>query len=296
MNPEKQERQTPVSVIIPTFHRSAYLLRVLRDLLRQDYTPLEVIVVDQGEETPPELKRFLKEEGKEIRYFRSPVRGSHRARNYGIEKAEGEICVFVDDDVKLRSNFVRRHRDHYHDPGLGGVGGSVLTAKNPRLRAIGKVGRFNYLTGNFTEHFNSRRAGQIDHLLGCNASFRRDLIRRAGGYDEHFAGNAFFEELDLSLRIKKLGYKIIFEPRALVYHFQAGRGGNRLEDQSRWNYWFFHNYSLLYLKNCPKIYLGLFLYFRALQILRRAAVRRNPALLLPSLKGLGEGIRDYLKG
>ena len=90
-------------------------------------------------------------------------------------------------------------------------------------------------------------------------------------------------------------FRIVFEPRALLYHFQAGEGGNRLADQLRWHYWFFHNYTLLYLKNCPRKFLVFYLACRIGQIARRAVTRRNPALIAPSLRGLMEGLRDYRK-
>ena len=72
--------------------------------------------------------------------------------------------------------------------------------------------------------------------------------------DEQFTGNAIRLESDLSLRAKKLGYKILFEPTAVVIHHRAPTGGARKsEGRLQWYLDYFSNETYFYLKHRPKI-------------------------------------------
>ena len=90
-----------LSLIIPTYNRSALLAEALESLQLQEFTDYEVIVVDDGstDDTPITLARYL-EPGSPIklRVLRQANAGQGAARNLGIAQARGEYCAFLDSD------------------------------------------------------------------------------------------------------------------------------------------------------------------------------------------------------
>ena len=92
-----------VSVIIPTYNRSKYLPRAINSVLNQTYKNLEIIIVDDGssDNTKEILKPYIKDEG--IEYFYIENSGVSNARNFGIQKANGEYISLLDSDDEYLS-------------------------------------------------------------------------------------------------------------------------------------------------------------------------------------------------
>jgi GT2 family glycosyltransferase len=64
---------------------------------------------------------------------------------------------------------------------------------------------------------------------GCNASYRREVLRRVGGFDENFIGSAVGEDAEMSHRVKCSGGRIVYDPAASVIHLHVPAGGCRDE-------------------------------------------------------------------
>ncbi|PMB04299.1 glycosyltransferase, partial [Fischerella thermalis CCMEE 5273] len=96
-----------ISVIIPTYGREEPLRDSIIDVLKQDYSNFEVLVVDQTPKHEPEIEAFLSEQATagKIQWFRLNWASLPGARNYAVRRAKGEIILFIDDDVKLNSGF-----------------------------------------------------------------------------------------------------------------------------------------------------------------------------------------------
>ena len=209
----------PVSVVVPTLDREEILERALASFLNQDYGSYEIVVVDQSTADPsPELD-FLVKNNKKIKYFRMKKRGSPIARNFGVREASGEIIISCDDDIVVPPSWISAHVRNYDDPMVGAVTGRVLTETERDVSQISEVGTFDWRTGNLINNSDASFRTEVDHAYGCNMSFRKKVFVEVGGFDPAFMTLGYFEEADLSLRIRKLGQKIIFEPEAVVVHF-----------------------------------------------------------------------------
>lgn len=98
-----------VSIIIPTFNRSAFLGETLESVINQTYSNWECIVVDDGSlDATPELMEFYCEKEKRIRYFSRPPnlpKGANPCRNFGFDVSQGEYINWFDsDDLMLPNN------------------------------------------------------------------------------------------------------------------------------------------------------------------------------------------------
>lgn len=201
-----------ISVVIATFQRHALLRETITDLLAQDYSPFQVIVVDQSE-TPVV--------GLDPRVAVIHTRPPHlpRARNIGARSARGDIIVFVDDDVALPRHFLSAHAMPYADEGVGAVAGRVILDSNPSRPLTAPPAR--------GLDFDREQPGDVPFARGCNMSFRRAALFAAGLFDESLSAIAWGEEEDICFGIRRLGLRVLFEPRAWLIHRQSRHGGMR---------------------------------------------------------------------
>jgi glycosyltransferase involved in cell wall biosynthesis len=99
-----------VSVIVPTYDRPDYLVKVLAGIENQTYQNIEIVVVDSGDlSVEPLVNAFRKESKRPIKYFRFDNKGEYtlaKARNIGIQKSLGEVLVFCDDRLIMESEAV----------------------------------------------------------------------------------------------------------------------------------------------------------------------------------------------
>ena len=115
-----------------------------------------------------------------------------------------------------------------------------------KCKAVGKVFANGFILGNFD--LKQEKPIEVDTVIGCNMSFRKRLLEKAGGFDERFRGNCFREDTDISLRIRRLNYKLIFHPKAVAIHKFKGGIVSR-----KWFYWTVYNHTYFFLKNFKPI-------------------------------------------
>jgi glycosyltransferase involved in cell wall biosynthesis/preprotein translocase subunit SecG len=89
---------------------------------------------------------------------------------------------------------------------------------------------------------------EVDHIIGCNMSFRRDVLAEIGGLRDDYPGTEVGEDTDISIRVTKLGYRIVFNPRAVLLHVGAPQAkGKRFN--ARYEYYHRRNNFVMLLRN-----------------------------------------------
>jgi glycosyltransferase involved in cell wall biosynthesis len=106
LSPEVMSGKNPAaSVIIPTFNRCESLNLILKDLVNQDIQKdeFEILVIDNGstDKTREVVEAACMQDGLKVEYVSEPVRGLHYARHSGARKAQGQILVYIDDDMRV---------------------------------------------------------------------------------------------------------------------------------------------------------------------------------------------------
>jgi glycosyltransferase involved in cell wall biosynthesis len=218
-----------VSVIIPSYNRQSTLANVVAMAAQQDYVDYEVVVVDQTGTDSSVLNAALASAGDHIRYFRLDRPNLPAARNFGVTCATGEIVLFLDDDVEIGNDYISRHAAHFTDASIGAVMGLITPASHwVEENLIATVKN----DVNF-EHVYEGGVALVSWVYGGNTSYRRKAICEAGMCDERFAGTACGEDTDLAMRVKSLGYKLLFDPSIKLIHLEETSGGcaNRAPDQ-----------------------------------------------------------------
>ncbi|WP_069387941.1 glycosyltransferase family 2 protein [Cellulosimicrobium cellulans] len=240
-----------VSVVVVTYGRPDSVRECLRHLARLDTPALEVVVVDS---TPDDrTRRLVREEFPDVRLLHSTLgRGTTpESRQMGFAVARGDVVAFVDDDAYVAPDWLDELLAPYADPDVVAVGGRADNGIPGEERAgLDRIGRLlpdGRLTGYFAA--DPGRPVEVDHLLGANMSFRREALAAIGGIRGNYPGPCLCEESDISLRLRAIGGRLVYAPRALVRHMAApyGTGGRRFD--LRYLYYARRNHVVMLVRN-----------------------------------------------
>jgi glycosyltransferase involved in cell wall biosynthesis len=255
----KEATLPTVSVVICTLNREESLLHVLRLLEDQIVRPLEILVVDQSTRSLPRVRDYLQEERQEIRHLTLSPPSTTAARNLAIWETQGEIVLFLDDDVLFQPDLIRHHLENYEAPSIGAVNGRIMydgAEENDEPWAA-RLTR----SGAYLRNFTTSQRCEVPTLYGCNMSIRKKVLQEVGDFDLNYWGNFLWEETDYALQIRRKGYRIQYEPRASVFHVMVQQGGSRdplpkvYLESTIFNDWYF------FFKYFPKGYWP-FLFYR----------------------------------
>ncbi len=253
------DRQKPrFSVVLPTVGRPEMLRETLIGLVRCEPPPDEILVVDGGPTAGvEELVRALASERSvpRLEYLTSP-RGTSVQRNIGIDRAQGEVIVFVDDDLFVERDVFARLSLVYSDPRTLGASGHVVEPLSRKIggqRALlrrlllpgeqGRFTRFGY--PRYVYEVNVER--DVEWMPGCFMTARREAAASVR-FDEHLRGYSLAEDEDFALRLSRLG-RIRYVPEIIVYHQKTGF---RSIDSRSLGRMVVQNRSYLFRKNFPQ--------------------------------------------
>jgi cellulose synthase/poly-beta-1,6-N-acetylglucosamine synthase-like glycosyltransferase len=197
-----------VSVVIPARNAGATIAACLRSLLEQRDAPAryEVIVADDG--STDDTRRVA--EAYDVTLISQPQEGPAAARNRGVATATGDIVLFTDADCVPAETWVREMIHPFEDPGIVGVKGVY------RTRQRGIIPRF--VQCEYEERYElMARHQRIDFIDTYSAGYRREVFLSQGGFDVSYP-NASVEDQEFSFRLAEQGLKMVFNPRAVVYH------------------------------------------------------------------------------
>ena len=204
------------SLIICSRNRPKLLLDTVTSVLRGDDVPTEMVIVDQSDESHPELSRMKTERPCEIHYLHSKKVGASVSRNLGITSSRFEILIFLDDDMFVERDWLRNMVQAVVEAGTSGVTtGKVLSGD-----AEVPGGKAPSITRDQQPVVYSGRIG-IDVLSTGNMGVHRLIFHQVGLFDERMGPGTSFpsaEDNDLGFRLLEQGYCIYYAPEAVVYH------------------------------------------------------------------------------
>jgi len=211
------------SVVIPTYDRQPILEKCLKALEDQQPSDLfsgyEIVVVDDGStDGTVEWLHSQATEFPHVKVFCQNHQGAAAARNLGVEKAIGDTIIFIDSDLVVTDGFLRAHAEGLQE-GQKELGSDASgTGSEPaRLFTYGRV----INTCNF-EHPTAEPFKVTDfsaaYFATGNVAIARHWLEKAGLFDVGFQLYGW-EDLELGVRLKQLGLKLIKCPDAVGYHW-----------------------------------------------------------------------------
>jgi GT2 family glycosyltransferase len=242
-----------VSIIIATYNSEATLPDCLASIRNQDYRNYEIIIVDNGS-TDGTLAAIDPQETRLLKNKQNL--GFSKANNQALAIAEGEFALFLNSDATIAPNFLSillPYFERYRN--LGAASAKILKPLNGSTRIIDSAGLL-------MEHWRllprNRGEGEIDRgqydttgsvfgVPGACALYRRAALESAASGREYMDEDffAYYEDVDLSWRIRRRNWTVLYVPDAVSYHHRKGPDGKETFIQIK----AFTNRYWCYLKN-----------------------------------------------
>ncbi|MBE9222932.1 glycosyltransferase [Cyanobacterium stanieri LEGE 03274] len=203
------------SIVIPTYNRLPILQKCLRALEQQNYDSdlidgYEIVVVDDG--STDDTISWLEQEKAELPHVNLCLQnhqGAAIARNLGIEKAQGDTIIFIDSDLVVTPTFLDAHSK------------SLIKAQqklgHDRIFTYGAVINTANFDNPTSEPYKITDYSAAYFATG-NVAIAKKWLEKAGKFDPNFRQYGW-EDLELGVRLKKLGLKLIKTPQAVGYHW-----------------------------------------------------------------------------
>lgn len=254
---DKNLNSIRIAVVIVNYNSAQYLIRALAALEQQSLAPVEVIVLDNAssEAIPPDLLTS-----------KLPIKLIETKTNLGFAGGNNHAFKFLDESINW---IALLNPDAYPEPDwlkelaktilahpeYQFMGSKLLIDSNPEL--LDGTGDAYHISGkawriNHQKPLLCDPAKRIEIFSPCAAAaiYRRDIIEKVSGFDEHFF--CYYEDIDLAFRLRLLGYRACYVPTSIARH----TGSATTKRHS--DFYTYHGHRNLvwtYLKNMPGLLL-----------------------------------------
>jgi len=204
-----------VSVVIPNWNGIFLMEKHLPDVIRAS-PGVEIIVADDMS-TDGSVEYLRKNFPMVVVVERQKHEGFAACVNAGVHAASGDIVILLNTDVKPEKSFLAPLVAHFRDPGVFAVGCLEKSAEGGKIIIRGR-GLAHWEKGYFIHSRGEVTGDETAWVSGGSGAFRRSAWNVLGGMDTLY--NPFYwEDIDLSYRARKAGWKTLFEPKSIVHHY-----------------------------------------------------------------------------
>ncbi|MEY2511642.1 MAG: hypothetical protein QOE26_2405 [Verrucomicrobiota bacterium] len=224
--PLPQEPYARISIIIPTRDAPEVLGRCLKSIFEKtSYPNFEVLLMD-NETTDQSALALMKEYPVRQIPFPNPFNFS-RANNLGSAAATGELLLFLNNDTEIIAEDWLQHLAYYTQQADVGAAGAVLAYEDRTVQhagvALGMRGTADHTMRRFPLGADGYAgslscAREVSVVTGACLMIRKSVYEEIGGFNEHYF--TAYQDVDVCLRLRRRGLRIICTPRALLHHHE----------------------------------------------------------------------------
>ncbi|TCJ20693.1 glycosyltransferase [Rubrobacter taiwanensis] len=230
-------RQTPkISIVIPTRDNAALLRRCVESIERlTTYPNYEIAIVDNDSRDPQTLG-YLASTPHKVLEFREKFNYS-RINNFAVSHTDGEHILFLNDDTEVISpGWLEAMLEHAQRPEIGAAGAKLIYPDGRIQHAGVLLGAGSVWMPGIATHSHqyypvtsSGYGGALEQVRNYSAvtaacmMLRRAVFEEVGGFEESLRTS--FNDVDLCLKIRERGYRIVYTPYAELYHYESASRG-----------------------------------------------------------------------
>ena len=222
-----------VSIIIPVYNQFLYTYDCLNAVLNHtEDIAYEVIVSDDcSTDQIAQLDKIVK--GITILHNKGNLRFLLNC-NQASEHARGKYILFLNNDTQVQPGWLKPLVDLCEaDPSIGMTGSKLLYPQGYLQEAGGILWKdgsaWNYGHMKNPEDPEFNYVKDVDYISGAAIMIRKELWMELGGFDEAFAP-AYYEDTDLAFRVRKIGYRVVYQPLSKVVHFEGVSNGTNTSE------------------------------------------------------------------
>ena len=218
-----------VSIVIPIYNNSKYTYNCLKSILKTKNSHFEIVAVDDAsyDETSDLLRNI-----ENIQIVKNDNnQGFIRSCNKGAKLSHGKYILFLNNDTIVTENWLENLLEVIKKDQVGVVGAKLIYPDG-KLQEAGDIvwddaSAWNYGKGDDPDKPEYNFVREVDYCSGAALLIWRDLFEKIGGFDERF-NPAYYEDVDLCFSIRNLGYKVLYQPRSVIIHFEGVSSGTDL--------------------------------------------------------------------
>ncbi len=230
----RRHREPLVSIIIPHYNLPDMLRQTLERVIENtEEIPFEIIVVDNGSDNTGEELRKKMEEWGVLCLRNERNEGFARACNRGVKAAKADYIVLLNNDTEVEKGWLRAMLQASQEEEADIVG-ALMLYPDRTIQHAGITFSTDFVPGHIygkgpltLPPVHKRRAFQA--VTAACMLVRKSLYERLGGLDEGFINS--FEDVDFCLRARRLGARIVYEPKAVIVHHAESTPGRKAHDK-----------------------------------------------------------------
>jgi len=228
----KQVSNPLVSIIIPVHNQWSYTYSCLTAILENTSNiSYEIIVADD----------VSNDETININQYVQNIKAIRNDKNLGFllncnnaaKYAQGKYILFLNNDTNVQVDWLKHLVDLIEsDESIGMVGSKLIYADGRLQEAGGIIWRdasgWNYGRCDDANKSEYNYVKEVDYISGASIMIRSSLWEKIGGFDERYVP-AYFEDADLAFEVRNAGYRVVYQPKSVVVHFEGISNGTDIK-------------------------------------------------------------------
>ncbi|WP_163852956.1 glycosyltransferase [Paenibacillus elgii] len=221
-----------VSIIIPVYNKVEYTKQCLEAIINNTVEELyEVIVIDNA--STDGTSEYLNGLPSNVKVIKNELNaGFVGACNQGASVASGKYLVFLNNDTVPVQGWLENLVSLADSDPTIGIVGAMLVYPNGTLQEAGGIiwddgSGWNYGRGDDPQKPMYNFVREVDYCSGACLMIGTKLFNMLGGFDERYAPG-YYEDTDLCFAAREAGYKVMYQPKAIVLHFEGISSGTDL--------------------------------------------------------------------
>lgn len=220
-----------ISVLVILYNKAEYTYQCLETLLANTNVSYEVILVDNG--STDETHRLLDRLDNVTVVRNTTNKGFLLACNQAADLAQGKWLLLLNNDIQAPPTLLSTLLDTTKGRERCGAVGAKLILTDGTLQEAGSIiwkdgSCLGYGRGDNPNNPQYSYLKEVDYCSGACLLVRSDLFREAGKFDERYVP-AYYEESDLCMSLRKMGYEVLYQPAANVIHYEFGSSSSSKE-------------------------------------------------------------------